>query len=399
MKTATKMAPGFYARLPIGRVRRNGSESKCALARPVAAAALMLLLAAVLAHDAAAMPRPLDGAGGDHLRAAVPRKENQRKRKSREVTGERAPVCTGVTADRSEVFVGDTVGLMAQAAVPTGEPLTYVWSTTGGRVVGSGSNVQFDTTGLAPGTYTVTAQVDDGFKHVVDCSVAITVKARPNGCPTVTLAADKVDVRPGEIVTFTATASGLNDGLGPASLTWETTAGSLEGSGSTATLDTTGLRGMVTVTARAGALAAGCPDRAVVSLFVKSSTIVDYWLPGPCFDFPRNSARVKDECKAILDDLALRLRHGGRIRIVVDGHADTGERSGIALRRAKSVRDYFVAKRGVDSNRIIVRSFDDTCPFGDAPQNRRVEFYFLPDGISADDIHKHCPGGAAPGGA
>src|SRR5205085_10103907 len=80
----------------------------------------------------------------------------------------RPPVCTGVTADKTQVFVGDTVGLMAQASDPDGDVLVYTWTATGGRVVGSGSNVSFDTTGLAPGTYTVTAQVDDGFKHVVD---------------------------------------------------------------------------------------------------------------------------------------------------------------------------------------------------------------------------------------
>ena len=46
--------------------------------------------------------------------------------------------------------------------------LTYSWSATGGRIVGSGANVTFDASGLAEGSCTVTAQVSDGFNPAVD---------------------------------------------------------------------------------------------------------------------------------------------------------------------------------------------------------------------------------------
>jgi hypothetical protein len=96
------------------------------------------------------------------------------------ITEPSIPICTGITADRTEVFVGESVRLMAQAGDPDGDVLSYLWGTTGGRVVGSGAEVVYDTTALAPGTYRITATVDDGSDHRAKCaSTTITVKARP----------------------------------------------------------------------------------------------------------------------------------------------------------------------------------------------------------------------------
>ncbi|MEQ1761654.1 MAG: hypothetical protein ABL984_00780 [Pyrinomonadaceae bacterium] len=40
--------------------------------------------------------------------------------------------------------------------------LTYGYTVTGGRIVGTGSKVKWDLTGVRSGTYTITAAVDDG---------------------------------------------------------------------------------------------------------------------------------------------------------------------------------------------------------------------------------------------
>jgi hypothetical protein len=77
-----------------------------------------------------------------------------------------------------EVSVGETVQLVANASDPDGHMLVYTWTATAGRVVGTGAEVRYDTEGLSPGTHTVTAQVDDGYRHMVDCSVTITLKPR-----------------------------------------------------------------------------------------------------------------------------------------------------------------------------------------------------------------------------
>jgi hypothetical protein len=45
---------------------------------------------------------------------------------------------------------------------PEKDVVTYSYTITGGRIVGQGAKVTWDLTGAAPGTYTVTAGVDDG---------------------------------------------------------------------------------------------------------------------------------------------------------------------------------------------------------------------------------------------
>jgi len=45
---------------------------------------------------------------------------------------------------------------------PDNDPLTYSYTTSGGQITGSGANVQLETAGVAPGTYTVNCHVDDG---------------------------------------------------------------------------------------------------------------------------------------------------------------------------------------------------------------------------------------------
>ena len=45
---------------------------------------------------------------------------------------------------------------------PEGDILTYSYTVTGGRIVGTGRNVFWDLYGVWPGSYTITAAVDDG---------------------------------------------------------------------------------------------------------------------------------------------------------------------------------------------------------------------------------------------
>jgi hypothetical protein len=83
------------------------------------------------------------------------------------------------SVDRSSVIAGERVNVTATASSPEGFPLTYTWRANGGQVTGSGANVQYDTTGLSPGTYTVTGRVDDGHNGAADCVANVTVNAPP----------------------------------------------------------------------------------------------------------------------------------------------------------------------------------------------------------------------------
>ena len=54
------------------------------------------------------------------------------------------------------------ISVEAVANDPEDDVLTYNYTVTGGRIVGKGSKVVWDLTGVKPGTYTITAGVDDG---------------------------------------------------------------------------------------------------------------------------------------------------------------------------------------------------------------------------------------------
>jgi hypothetical protein len=120
---------------------------------------------------------------------------------------------------------------------------------------------------------------------------------------------------------------------------------------------------------------------------------------GPIF-FPFNSARINNEHKACLDDIAIKLQQDPRSAVVIDGHRDSSERVGISLTRANNARDYLVNEKGIDSARLTVRNFGDSCPHesGDANLNRRVEFWYVPDGANSSEIDslKKCAAGATP---
>jgi hypothetical protein len=54
------------------------------------------------------------------------------------------------------------IEVITSAVDPENDVLTYSYYVTGGRIVGNGAKVFWDLTGVAPGTYSITAAVDDG---------------------------------------------------------------------------------------------------------------------------------------------------------------------------------------------------------------------------------------------
>jgi outer membrane protein OmpA-like peptidoglycan-associated protein len=95
-------------------------------------------------------------------------------------------VCTSA---RPSILPGERVGITATVTDTSGTPLTYMWRTTGGTIIGSGASVMFDSTGLAPGTYTITGRVQNGKGQAADCQAQVTVQAPPPPKPQ----ASKID--------------------------------------------------------------------------------------------------------------------------------------------------------------------------------------------------------------
>ncbi len=57
---------------------------------------------------------------------------------------------------------GRTVSVDTIATDPENDVLTYGYTVSGGQIIGKGPHVTWDFTGVAPGTYSITAAVDDG---------------------------------------------------------------------------------------------------------------------------------------------------------------------------------------------------------------------------------------------
>ncbi|MEO8216448.1 MAG: OmpA family protein [Acidobacteriota bacterium] len=98
--------------------------------------------------------------------------------------------------------------------------------------------------------------------------------------------------------------------------------------------------------------------------------------------FEPASARLTNIAKAILDDVALRMKQEPAATALVIGYNDdkeaTGPNSDLDRRRAQAVKDYLVSRHGIDPSRITVEGHDGQESAGDNTtaagrlKNRRV---------------------------
>lgn len=89
------------------------------------------------------------------------------------------PPTLSCSVDRGSVMAGERVTITGNGSSPDNFNLTYSWRANAGQVSGNGGSVTFDTTGLAPGTYTITGRVDDGHGGAADCQASVTVQQPP----------------------------------------------------------------------------------------------------------------------------------------------------------------------------------------------------------------------------
>lgn len=98
--------------------------------------------------------------------------------------------------------------------------------------------------------------------------------------------------------------------------------------------------------------------------------------------FEPGSARLTNIAKAILDEVALRMKQEPSSTALVIGYTDdtenTGPNTDLDRRRAEAVRDYLVSRHGIDPSRITVEGRGTSDPVGDNTtaegrlRNRRV---------------------------
>lgn len=160
-----------------------------------------------------------------------------------------------------------TVSVTTTAVDPENDILTYNYTVSGGRIVGSGANVSWDLSGLAPGSYTITAGVDDGCGLCGQTQTQTVVVAECRciqqcACASVDVSGPAGITNPGDTMTFTAnvtagtydptynwTVSGgtIESGQGTPSITVRTTQ-EMAGTSITATVDIGGAQAGCTCT-------------------------------------------------------------------------------------------------------------------------------------------------------
>ncbi|MGA7795238.1 MAG: PKD domain-containing protein [Candidatus Acidiferrales bacterium] len=291
------------------------------------------------------------------------------------------PPTVSCTADKNMVYLdsGDAVAIKCAGSDPDNDPLTYTWTSTCGKVDGTGPQVRWLSAGVPVGSCTITAKVDDGRGGSASSSVAISVEPKPNHPPTITCSADRSSVFAGEKVHITTNASDPDgDKL---TYTWRANAGQILGSGAAADFDTSGLApGNYTVTVRVDDGRGGAADC--------SSTVEVKPVPPPpqaskisdCAFGKPLSTRIDNVCKRILDDVALRLQNEPRGSAVIIGYSDPKEAKPdkIASDRATNGVKY-LGEKGIDASRITTRTGAGQAGATDI---RRIDVIWVPEGAT-----------------
>jgi hypothetical protein len=310
---------------------------------------------------------------------------------------------------------------LAAAAVPTsvyaGEPVTvtatpgnvlpklnsvYVWS--GDGVKGNGATATVDTASLAPGTYTVKSEIKEGkpgkegLKPGQSATATTTFTVKPFEPPTISCSAAPSTIKPGDTATITAVA--VSPQNRPLTYSYSATAGSISGTGTTATYTSAGAP-----TGVAGITCTVADDKGhSTSADTNLTVTAPYVPPAPktqalcSISFTKDAkrpTRVDNEAKACLDEVALDLQRSADAKAVVVGEADAKEKAktakeetfakkhkkakveDLASQRAVNTKQYLVADKGIDASRISTST--------GTTDGKTVENYLVPAGASFDN--------------
>ena len=296
------------------------------------------------------------------------------------------PPTASCSAAPTEVFPGDPVN--ATIAIQNFNPkhsLTYKWNSTGGKVSGTGTTGNIDTTGLAPGSYTVTSSATDEKEkknNVASCSAGFTVKARPNFPPTArcSVTPNAIAINQSATVNIAATSPESR----PLTYAWTSTGGQLSGTGTSATLTATNADAGSTITVTGTAtddhnLSTSCTANVTVPAVQKVSEVEDW---GECtFEKnPKKPWRVDNDCKDVLDKLALRVQQMPNGKVAIVGYTDQEEvvnAEQLGAQRSVNVKYYLTTDEigpKLDPTRLEPRK--------GGQKGKKAHFYFVPQGAT-----------------
>jgi len=287
------------------------------------------------------------------------------------------PVTYACAVSPATVYPGDPITVTGTAGnLNPKKAYNYTWTADGGTISGNTSTANIDTKNATPGTYTAKGHiVQAGGKapkpgEMADCTATYTVKQFEP--PTISCSASPSTVAPGDSSTITAT--GVSPQNRPLTYSYSASAGTVSGNGPSATLSTAGAApGSITVTCNV------VDDKGQTA---SSTTTVTVNAPPPppppstsalcTASFERDTkrpARVDNEAKACLDDVALKLQSASDAKLAVVGNSTSDEKAppkkgrkktvDPAAERAVNVKDYLVTEKGIDPSRISVYTGSD----------------------------------------
>jgi hypothetical protein len=228
------------------------------------------------------------------------------------------------------------------------------------------------------------------------CAAVFTVKAFEP--PTVSCSANPSSVNPGDKSTITA--SGVSPQNRPLTYTYTAAAGTISGTSNSGTFDSTGApTGPVAITCNVS------DDKGQTATANTSVTIAaPYVAPVPhsqalCsinFNLKNQPpARVDNEAKACLDQVAVNLQNQADAKVVVVGESTADEKApkkskhhheeeNLAAQRAVNTKEYLVTDKGIDASRVIVVT--------GSTDGQTVEDYLVPSGATfTNDVQGTTP--------
>ncbi len=268
------------------------------------------------------------------------------------------------------VTMGQSITLHSSASDPNGDTLTYSWTVDGQSVSNNSPDFEFGTAGKSIGQHQVRVTVTDVDNMSASCEFTVTVNRRPNNNPTCSLSLDKTTVVAGEPVTATAQASDPDND--PLTYHWQVDGQSRSESGTTLTVNTSGITGgshSVTLNVN--------DDRGGSCTSTQAFSVTEKVI------IPMTGNRPDNKAKAQLDEIALKMQQNPQLHARLTGYTDsTGSEANnqtVGMRRAEAVKDYLVKQHNIDAGRIETNSGGESNPIADNStregrmQNRRVE--------------------------
>jgi len=282
-------------------------------------------------------------------------------------------------------FAGEPVIVSGAATnLDTKHQAVYSWKTSGGTVSGSDANATVNTTGLAPGSYSVIGSVSAGHRVTEQAQCTATFTIRSMEPPTVSCSADPDSVQPGGTSTISALASSPQHR--PLTYSYSASAGNVASHASTATLNAAGVApGTISVTCSVvddlgKSASANTSVTVLASTTAVTATAVAAQTRDLCtlsFERDRKRAlRVDNEAKGCLDDIALQLQRESTGRLIIVGSYSSDEKPAAGAERARNAGHYLTTEKGIDSQRIELR-------VGQA-SNRTATDIFVPAGATFD---------------